>query len=79
MTVIGAYKLLAMTVKLHLSVNVTVLHNFVPASAYVYVYVCMHVCRYVCMYVCMYVYIYKIVTRTLRPTKVEVLVLRNYG
>ena len=53
MTVIGAFKLLAMTVKLHLSVNVTVLHNFVPASAYVYVYVCMHVCMYVCMHVCM--------------------------
>ena len=52
-TVIGAFKLLAMTVKLHLSVNVTVLHNFVPASAYVYVYVCMHVCMYVCMHVCM--------------------------
>ena len=38
-TVIWTCGLLAITKKLHLSVNVTVLHNFMPASTYVYVYI----------------------------------------
>ena len=31
----------------------------------------MYVCMYVCMYIYIYIYINKVVTRTLRPTKVH--------